>query len=161
MVCDCDQSVFLTNIDYPAVAFRSHCNKCETVCDGPTGPKNRPIFNTTYVGRATRHRANNDISYYDCSKKRGGNCGDNDEYISKCVVGRCEIVPKTISQVQYKNNITRHDQNYTGISKKMAYGRYARTTPGLETFASKKVTNLQPKVRSKLACFTDYWCDSL
>ena len=161
MDCDCNQSKNLTNIDYPDVANRSHCNKCEIECDGPQGPKNMPIFNTTYVGRATRHRANQRLSYYDCSKKRGGKCGNKNEFIGTCVAGRCEVVPKTLSQVQYKHNIIKHDQNYTGVSKKMAYGRYARTTPGLETFASKKVTSLQPKVTEKLACFTDYWCDSL
>ena len=76
----------------------------------------------------------------------------------RCTAGRCEVVPKTILQEQYRNNIRRHNQNYTGISKKMAYGRYARTTPGLETFSSKKVTSLQPKVQEKQECFISYWC---
>ena len=80
MDCDCNRTKNLTNIDYPDVANRSHCNKCEIECDGPQGPKNMPIFNTTYVGRATRHRANQRLSYYDCSKKRGGKCGNK-----KCI----------------------------------------------------------------------------
>lgn len=161
MVCDCSGNKILIDVDYPELSDRSWCNKCEPTCVGPKGPKNIPIFNTSYVGRATRHRSNNRLDYYDCKKQRGGKCGDKNYFITNCVEGRCEVVPKTLSQVQYKHNIIKHDQNYTGISKKMAYGRYARTTPGLETFSSKKVTNLQPKVEEKLTCFTDYWCNSL
>jgi len=161
MVCDCSGNKILFDVNYPHLDDRKWCNNCETPCIGPKGPKNVPIFNTTYVGRATRRRANGHLDYYDCKKQRGGTCGDQTQFQQTCSAGRCEVVPKTISQLQYKKNIKRHDQNYTGISKKMAYGRYARTTPGLETFSSKKVTSLQPKVQEKQDCFINYWCDSL
>ena len=158
MVCDCSGNEILFDVNYPDLDDRSWCNKCEPTCVGPKGPKNVPIFNTTYVGRATRHRANGHLDYYDCKKQRNGNCGDKTKFQQTCSAGRCEVVPKTISQEQYRNNIRRHNQNYTGISKKMAYGKYARTTPGLETFSSKKVTSLQPKVQEKQECFISYWC---
>tara|TARA_B100001287_G_scaffold276856_1_gene290170 strand:- start:12108 stop:12593 length:486 start_codon:yes stop_codon:yes gene_type:complete len=161
MSCDCSGNKILFDINYPEISKREWCDKCEPECEGPRRPKNVPIFNTTYVGRATRHRPINYLDYYDCKKQRGGNCGDKTKFKQICSAGRCETVPKMIKQQDYKYNITRHDQNYTGISKKMAYGRYARTTPGLETFSSKKVTSLQPKVQEKQACFNDYWCDSL
>lgn len=79
----------------------------------------------------------------------------------KLSTGRCEIVPNSITQVQTKYNITRHDSNYIGTSKKMAYGKYMRTTPGMETFASKKIPVLQSTVGNKNDCWTNYWCPSL
>jgi hypothetical protein len=75
--------------------------------------------------------------------------------------GRREIVPNTITQVQHKYNVTKHDSNYTGTSKKMAYGRYINNTPGMETFASKKISALEPKNTTKQECWTNYWCTSL
>ena len=156
MVCDCSGNEIL--FDEPEEYPDCKGIKCEPICVGPKGPKNIPIFNTTYVGRATRRRANGHLDYYDCKKQRGGTCGDKSKFQQICSAGRCEVVPNTISQLQYKKNIKRHDQNYTGISKRMAYGRYARTTPGLETFSSKKVTSLQPKVQEKQECFMSYWC---
>ncbi len=161
MVCDCSGNKILIDVDYPDLLKRDWCNKCEPTCVGPKGPKNMPIFNTTYVGRATRHRPNERLDYYDCKKQRGGKCGDKNNFINSCVTGRCEVVCNTLPQVQHKNNVLKHDSNYTGTSKKMAYGKYARTTPGLETFSSKKVTSLQPKVTEKLTCLSEYWCNSL
>jgi hypothetical protein len=70
--------------------------------------------------------------------------------------GRCEIVPNTITQVQYKYNVLQHNSNYTGTSKKMAYGKYVRATPGFETFASKKIPVIH--IADKEQCWTDYIC---
>ena len=77
------------DVSYPAVNDRTWCNKCkpcsdwcDTVsdCSGNQyntgkGPKNIPIFNTTYVGRAKRHIPVEFFDYYDCTKQRGGTCG--------------------------------------------------------------------------------------
>jgi len=161
MVCDCSGNKFLLDVDYPEIDDRDWCNKCEPVCVGPKGPTNVPIFNTTYVGRATKRYSSGHINYYDCKKQRGGNCGDKNKFINNCSTGRCEVVCNTLPQVQHKNNVLKHNSNYIGTSKKMAYGKYANNTPGLETFASKKVVSLQPVVKQKQECFTNYWCNSL
>lgn len=152
-------------------------NKCETECEGPVGPKNIPIFNTTYVGRARRHIPDKRISYYDCSKQRGGSCGsaDNiatDTFKQNCSAGRCEtncdtsFYSKTEQQqdailLQKKNKILRQGSQYTGTSKRSEYARYVKTTPGFETFSSKKVASLQSTVQAKQNCFVNYWCDQL
>lgn len=52
--------------------------------------------------------------------------------------GRCELMCKGISQEQNKINTLAHGPGYIGTSKKMQYGKYARTTPGLETVGNKK-----------------------
>ena len=57
--------------------------------------------------------------------------------------------------------VTKHDSNYTGTSKKMAYGKYIRATPGMETFSSKKVAILEPTLTAKQECWSNYWCPSL
>lgn len=44
------------------------------------------------------------------------------------------------------------------LPKKMRYGLYARTTPGLETFAGKKYTALQPAVAAKQNCINQSLC---
>lgn len=44
------------------------------------------------------------------------------------------------------------------LPKRMRYGLYARTTPGLETFASKKYTALQPTVALKQNCINQSLC---
>lgn len=75
--------------------------------------------------------------------------------------GRCEMVCNTISQTQQKYNIAKHNLNYIGTSKKMAYGKYVRTTPGMETFASKKVVALQPIVAKNQECWKSYWCRNI
>ena len=54
---------------------------------------------------------------------------------------------------QYKQTVLNHSSNYIGTSKKMQYGKYAQTTPGLTTFASKKYAALQPAVAQKQQCF--------
>jgi len=72
--------------------------------------------------------------------------------------GRCEVVCDTISQVKHKHYITKRDSNYIGSSKKMSYGRYMRTTPGMETFASKKVESLQDAVTKNVDNWLNCWC---
>ena len=53
------------------------------------------------------------------------------------------------------------DESFIGTSKKMAYGKYIRATPGMETFASKKVESLQPLVVKNQACWNEYLCKLL
>jgi hypothetical protein len=57
-------------------------------------------------------------------------------------------------KAEYKQKVVNHGPNYIGMSKKMQYGKYAQTTPGLTTFANKKYTALQPLVAQKQECFT-------
>lgn len=54
--------------------------------------------------------------------------------------GRCELMCKGITQEQNKINTLAHGPGYIGTSKKMQYGKYTRTTPGLETVGNKKYT---------------------
>lgn len=54
--------------------------------------------------------------------------------------GRCEMMCNGLSQEQIKINTLAHGPGYIGTSKKMQYGKYARTTPGLETVRNKKYT---------------------
>ena len=54
---------------------------------------------------------------------------------------------------EYKQKVLNHGPNYIGTSKKMQYGKYAQTTPGLTTFANKKYASLQPTVAQKQQCF--------
>jgi|TARA_B110000858_G_C17653561_1_gene403848 hypothetical protein len=159
-------------------AYVNNCpDNCETVCEGPTGPKNTPIFNTTYVGRARRHIPDRRITYYDCKKQRGGSCGAanniaTNKFKETCSAGRCESNCDTAFFAKSsddqdailltkKNNILRKGVQQSGTSKKMEYGKYVRTTPGLETFASKKVASLQSVVANKQSCFSTYWCNAL
>jgi hypothetical protein len=65
-------------------------------------------------------------------------------------------LPGTLNQrkQEYKQDVLNHGPNYIGTSKKMQYGKYAQTTPGLTTFANKKYAALQPTVAKKQKCFT-------
>jgi len=47
----------------------------------------------------------------------------------------------SISQSTRKLQVANKPPGFTGMSQKMAYGLNARTTPGLSTFANKKVEN--------------------
>lgn len=69
----------------------------------------------------------------------------------------------TYNNAQYNAELSaiNYPPGYTGISKKMAYGQYARTTPGLETFASKKVVALQDTVNAKQVCFRQKLCNKV
>jgi hypothetical protein len=46
-----------------------------------------------------------------------------------------------VSQITRKLQAATKPPGFTGMSQKMAYGLYSRTTPGLSTFANKKVEN--------------------
>jgi hypothetical protein len=128
------------------------CNVCPPTCleNAPEGPKTIPKFHSTYVGHAKNHYPQKFLTYDD----KCGQC---------CPIckGQCKLVCNTIPQEQIKYNVLRHNSNYIGTSKKMAYGKYARTTPGLYTFASKKVPSLQPTVKKAQMCFQTYWCKSM
>lgn len=182
---DCDENKYASqNVEYPIPAQRSWCNKCKPCsdwcdttgnCDSNpdfntgTGPKNIPIFNTTYVGRAKKHIPNQFLDYYDCTKQRGGNCGNRDKFKANCSAGRCEYVCPYLpaERDEYlekqKDIIKKHNNNYIGSSKKMEYARYVKRTPGTETFANKKqkVTQVRNHVNAQLACFSTYWCKDM
>jgi len=140
------------------------------------GPKNIPIFNTTYVGRAKRHIPIEFFDYYDCTKQRGGTCGSTnntatDEFKCKCSDGRCELVcgtfdsaaDKTQYEKEKKNNVLKFNNNYVGSSKKAEYARYIKRTRGTETFASKKIksTEVKNRVNCQLDQFPTYCANNL
>lgn len=177
--CD-EKNMTAENVPYPDADKRSWCNKCKPCsdwcentsdCNGShfnkgKGPKNIPIFNTTYVGRAKRHIPVEFLDYYDCTKQRGGTCGTTDnkatnEFKSLCSAGRCELVCGTFQpsgsktavenkktyEKEKKNNVLKFNNNYVGSSKKAEYARYIKRTRGTETFASKKIKSTQVKKR--------------
>jgi hypothetical protein len=186
-----DKNMTAENVPYPDVDKRSSCNKCKPCSDWcKTGsdcsgnnynkgnrPKNIPVFNTTYVGRAKRHIPIEYFDYYDCTKQRGGTCGSvnnniaTNEFKSKCSAGRCELVcetfdsanDKTLYKKEQKNAILKFNNNYTGSSKKTEYARYIKRTRGTETFASKKITSTQVKnrVNCQLEQFPTYCSNNL
>jgi len=185
-----EKNMTAENVPYPEADSRSWCNKCkpcsdwcETTgdCNGSNynkgkGPKNIPIFNTTYVGRAKRHIPVEFFDYYDCTKQRGGTCGATnniatDKFKCNCSDGRCELVCGTFSSVadkkQYekekKNNVLKFNNNYVGSSKKAEYARYIKRTRGTETFASKKIKSTQVKnrVNCQLNQFPTYCTNNL
>jgi len=178
------------NVPYPAANERSWCNNCkpcadwcETTndCNGSQfnkgkGPKNIPIFNTTYVGRAKRHIPIEFFDYYDCTKQRGGSCGSTnniatDKFKCNCSAGRCELVCGTFEsaakKIQYekeqKNNILKFNQNYIGSSKNAEYARYIKRTRGTETFANKKIksTGVNKRVNCVINQFPTYCANNL
>lgn len=128
------------------------CNNCPEPCleNAPEGPVTIPKFQSTYVGRAREHYSTRFLNYDDTCGKCGPVCE-----------GRCRMVCNTIPQALQKYHILRHNNNYIGTSKRMAFGKYANNTPGLYTFASKKVPSLQPTVEKAQICFTTYWCRSM
>ena len=186
---NCNEQNPAENVPYPSVNQRSWCNKCKPCsdwcdtkgnCDSNpnfntgTGPKNIPIFNTTYVGRTKKHIPNQFLDYYDCQKQRGGSCGSTnniatDYFKSKCSAGRCEYVcPYEISSrdeylEKQKDIVMKHNNNYIGSSKKSEYARYVKRTPGTETFANKKlkVPEVKNHVNAQLDCFATYWCKDM
>ena len=190
--CDCSgNKMTAENVPYPEADSRSWCNKCkpcsdwcETTgdCSGNAynkgkGPKNIPIFNTTYVGRAKRHIPVEFFDYYDCTKQRGGTCGSTNniatpEFKCKCSDGRCELVCGTFQpsgsktavenkktyEKEKKNNVLKFNNNYIGSSKKAEYARYIKRTRGTETFASKKIKSTL--VKERVNCQIDHFdCD--
>ena len=85
-----------------------------------------------------------------------------DKSKDECTCCRCKLTcNSSITQSQYKLQTLKHSSYYIGISKKMAYGKYMRVTPGMETFASKKIPVMQPLVNRNFKCFSQYWCQHL
>ena len=185
-----EKNMTAENVPYPDADKRSWCNKCkpcsdwcETTgdCSGNAynkgkGPKNIPIFNTTYVGRAKRHIPVEFFDYYDCTKQRGGTCGSTNniatpEFKCKCSDGRCELVcakfdsvaNKTKYEKEKKNNVLKFNNNYIGSSKKAEYARYIKRTRGTETFASKKIksTLVKERVNCQIDKFPTYCANNL
>jgi len=185
-----EKNMTAENVPYPDADKRSWCNKCgpcsdwcknTSDCNGShfnTGnrPKNIPIFNTTYVGRAKRHIPVEFFDYYDCTKQRGGTCGSTNntatsEFKSKCSAGRCELVCGTFDStddkenyfLEKKNNTLKFNNNYIGSSKKAEYARYIKRTRGTETFASKKIksTEVKNRVNNQLNYFPSYCSNNL
>ena len=181
-----EKNMTAENVSYPEADKRSWCNKCgpcsdwcETTgdCNGShfnkgNRPKNIPIFNTTYVGRAKRHIPVEFFDYYDCTKQRGGTCGSTNntassDFKSKCSAGRCELVCGTFDPAEHKedyecekkNNTLKFNNNYIGSSKKTEYARYIKRTRGTETFANKKI--LSTPVKNKVNCFPTYCSKNL
>ena len=180
-----EKNMTAENVPYPDADDRPWCNKCKPCSDWceTTGdcngsnynkgnrPKNIPIFNTTYVGRAKRHIPVEFFDYYDCTKQRGGTCGSTnniatDKFKCNCSDGRCELVCGTFDSAankkQYekekKNNVLKFNNNYIGSSKKAEYARYIKRTRGTETFASKKIKSTQ--VKERVNCQIDHFdCD--
>jgi hypothetical protein len=120
------------------------------VYNEPNGPVYIPKFQSTYVGNAKERFPPQILNY-------GPECGA----CGSICEGRCRMVCNTIPQAVQKYEVLRHNSNYIGTSKRMAYGKYANNTPGLYTFASKKVPSLQPTVKKAQVCFTTYWCKSM
>jgi len=115
--------------------------RCEIVCDGCVGGVPKEQFGIT----KNMAYAQGIVKHPEC-------------IAGPASTGRCEIVCDTISQVKHKHYITKRDSNYIGSSKKMSYGRYMRTTPGMETFASKKVESLQDTVTKNVDNWVNCWC---
>ena len=95
-------------------------------------------------------------------KKDHYNNRSDSEYDHECNYScGCVLTCNTQSLEQIKYQTLKHSSYYIGISKRMAYGQYIRTTPGMETFASKKIPVLQPLVNYNIKCFSSYWCKHL
>ena len=85
-----------------------------------------------------------------------------DKFKQLCSAGRCEYVaPYEASKrdeylLTKKQSLLKHNNNYTGSSKKLEYAKFIKRTPGMETFASKK-GNI-PVVKEKLDAFVNNCC---
>jgi hypothetical protein len=64
----------------------------------------------------------------------------NMDYAQNPKMGRAELLCPELTATQQKLRVTAHGPGYIGTSKKMQFGKYARTTPGLETVSNKKYT---------------------
>jgi len=106
-----------------------------------------------------------DTSSETCSDTCSDTCSETSSYNSHCKHRhkscRCALNCNTQTPEEIKYQTLKHSSNYIGISKRMAYGQYIRTTPGMETFASKKIPVLQPLVNRNIKCFSSYWCKHL
>ena len=72
--------------------------------------------------------------------------------------GSLTQIEKDIANAQRKANVLKHGPNYIGISKKQLYGEYINRTPGMTTFANKKLPSLKATNDASIACFKTYWC---
>lgn len=104
-----------------------------------------PTFVSIYSSRFVEKFPSNFISYVDPSG------------------GRCEIDCNTTihNTTLLKQEALKHQPGYIGISKRMAFGQYARTTPGLETVSNKKIPSLQNTILQKQQCFSQNTCTNL
>ena len=101
----------------------------------------------------------NSYNYNHTNSDNSDNSDNNSEYSDNSIVGcSCKMECNTQTQAQIKYQTLKHNSNYIGTSKKMAYGQYIRTTPGMETFASKKIPVLQPMINLKIRCFRRVLC---
>jgi hypothetical protein len=122
---------------------------CEESCEGnvpETNPLYIPVFHTTYQPTLTNRYPNKHLEY---ALPCGGSCSCGPRCIHNC---------NTITQEQHNNNVLQHGPNYIGTSKKSAYGQYIQRTPGMYTFASKKIPQLQKLAEKNDLCFKTYWC---
>ena len=122
---------------------------CDDPCEGhvPTEhPSHIPSFHNTYVGKFRTHYPNKYLNY---ELPCGGSCS--------CGT-RCTLVCNTLSQKEQKEKVLKHGPNYIGTSKKMFYSQYIQSTPGMYTFASKKIPNFRKLDAAKQLCFKTYWC---
>ena len=122
---------------------------CDDPCEGKVPTKQPlyiPAFHSTYVNNFQTHYPNN---YLHFEPPCGGPCSCGP---------RCKMLCNGISQEQRKKDVLQHGPNYIGTSKKAFYGQYIRNTPGMYTFASKKITTLQKLDAKNQLCFKTYWC---
>lgn len=88
-----------------------------------------------------------------CDGGQGEVCGN---YC--CPPSRNNLTCGSLTQTQRKTNVLKHGPNYIGISKKQLYGEYINRTPGMTTFANKKLPSLKATNDASIACFKTYWC---
>ena len=122
---------------------------CDDPCEGQV-PDEYPLFIPAYRNvyqPAFKTRYPNSHLVYDAPC--GGSCSCGPRCVNNCT---------TISQEDYKNQVLKHGPNYIGTSKKAFYGQYIRNTPGMYTFASKKINSLQKVNAKNQLCFRTYWC---
>ena len=122
---------------------------CDDPCDGEVPDKNPlyiPAFHNTYQPAFKTHFPNKYLEYV---PPCGGSCSCGARCVNNC---------STISQEQHNANVLQHGPNYIGISQKMFYGQYIQNTPGMYTFASKKIPSLQKLDTKNQLCFKTYWC---
>jgi hypothetical protein len=128
------------------------CNPCDDPCIGEVPDKNPlfiPAFHNTYQSAFKTRFPNKYLEY---KQPCGGSCSCGP---------RCGMMCSTITQEEHKNNVLKHGPNYIGTSKKMFYGKYIQNTPGMYTFASKKIPSIQKTNEKNQICFKTYWCKNM
>jgi hypothetical protein len=122
---------------------------CDEICEDKVPnklPLYIPAFHNTYQPVFKTRFPNNHLEY---KEPCGGSCSCGPRCVNNC---------DGISQEQHKKNVLKHGPNYLGTSKKAFYGQYIRNTPGMYTFASKKIPTLQTLDQKNQVCFKTYWC---